>query len=80
MVEHEVYSVRTSDGILIARLVGAPAARILKEAGGSWDTYQTKGGKRTVAFTIDRDAEWTTETPYGALKLMLWEGTKLIKE
>ena len=80
MIEHETYSVRTREGVLIARIVGAPAAQILKEASGSWETYQAEGGKRTVAFVIDRDAEWTTETRWGAVQIQLWKGTKIIKD
>jgi hypothetical protein len=76
----ETYSVRGSDGTLIASLVGAPAENIFKNLDGSWETYQAKDKKRTVAYVIERDSIWETETRVGACRIYLWAGTKIIKD
>ena len=77
----ETYSVRTKDGTLIARLVGAPAENIFKNLDGEWRTYQSKGSKkRTVCYEIERDSIWESETRYGAFRIYLWEGTTIIKD
>ena len=76
----ETYSVRSKEGTLIARLVGAPAENIFKNLDGEWRTYQAKGEKRTVCYEIERDSLWESESRYGAFRIYLWAGTKLIKD
>jgi hypothetical protein len=61
-------------------LVGKPAENIIKNLDGEWETYQAKGEKRTVAYTLKRDSIWESETYVGAFRIYLWEGTQLIKE
>jgi hypothetical protein len=76
----ETYTVRTKDGTLIARLVGAPAENIFKNLDGEWRTYQPKDGKRTVCYEIERDSIWESETRIGAFCIYLWAGTTIIKD
>lgn len=80
MPTHATYTVRNSDGKLFARLVGAPAENIFANIEGEWRTYQPKGGKRTVAYEITRDAYWGSEARNGAFELYLFEGTLIIKD
>ncbi len=76
----ETYTVRNKEGTMIAKLVGKPAEDIFKHLGGEWRTYETKNGKRTVCYEITRDSVGDHETPFGAMQIFLWEGTKVIKD
>jgi len=76
----ETYTVRSKDGTLLMRLVGAPAENIFKQDCGEWRTYQPKDGKRTVCYAITRDTVWSNERRDGASEIYLWEGMKVIKD
>lgn len=79
-MEYATYTVRDENGIMLARLVGESAEKIFSGIDGEWNVFQPKGQKRTVAYTITRDASWTFENRYGAMRLYLWKGTKVIKD
>ena len=76
----ETYSVRSKEGALIARIVGAPAEDIFKILDGEWRTYDPEDDKRTVCYEIERDSVWESSTYHGAFQIFLWAGTIIIKD
>ena len=72
------YTIRDKDGIMLMRMVGPIAERIITEGMGEWRNYQERGKPMTKCFQLKEDGVFGLEAQAGAFKVFLWEGTKII--
>jgi len=72
-----MYIIRTSKGIMTAKVSTIIAGGIFSRVKGHWRPYQETGGKKTHCFEITEDSVFEIENEFS---LYLWEGSKILEE
>ena len=72
-----MYIVRTSEGIMIAKVNTIIAGRIFSKVKGHWRPYQREGGEKTQCFEITEDSVFGIKNE---MSLYLWQGFKILEE
>ena len=80
MTFEKSYTLRNENNIMIMQIVGRLAQHIIMDGTGYWTTVKFKGKEEQRCFVVTQDSTVTNSDRYGATRLYVWEGYKLIEE